>query len=75
MFEIRSIRRTYHQQPIKQVLAEVAAVELVAELIEVFLQELALDAMVHVRKQCLSIGNSDMHPWEHLAYVLRVYHL
>ena len=75
MFKIRSIRRTYHQQPIKQVLAEIAAVELVAELIEVFLQELSLDAVVHVGKQRLRIGNGDMHPWEHLAYVLRVYHL
>lgn len=51
MLEVRAIRRTDHHLSIKQVLAKVAAVELVAE----FLQDLKFHAMVHVGKQRLAL--------------------
>ena len=72
MFKVSAVRSRNHHQPLKQVLAEVAAVELVAELVQVLLQELRLDAVVHVGKQRLGVGNGDVYPGEHLADVLRV---
>lgn len=44
------------KQPLEQVLAEVAAVELVAELVQVLLQELWLHAVIHVGQQCLRVA-------------------
>lgn len=48
MLKIRAVGCRYHYQPLEQVLAEVSAIELVAELVQIFLQELWLYAVIHV---------------------------
>ena len=72
MFKVRAVGGCYHHLPLEQVLTEVAAVELVAELVQVLLQKLRLDAVIHVGKQRLCVGYGNVYPWQHLAYVLRV---
>ena len=51
VFKVRALRSRYHHQPPKQVLAEVAAVELIAELVQILLQELWLYAVIQVGQQ------------------------
>ena len=72
MLEVRAVRCTDHHQTVKQVLAKVAAVELVAELIQILLQELRTYAVIHVGQQRLGIRYGNMHPGQHTANVLRV---
>ena len=49
-----------YDKPVKHPVTEISPVELIAELVEILLEELLLYAMVHVPEQTLRIGNGCM---------------
>ena len=51
MFKIRAVRCRYHHKPLKQIFSEIAAIELIAELVQILLQELWLYAVIQVGQQ------------------------
>ena len=53
MFKLRRAGDGSYHKPVKQLVSKVSAIELVAELIEVLLQELRLDTVVYVLHQRL----------------------
>lgn len=72
MFKVCAVGCRNHHQPIKQILAEITSVELVAELVQILLQELRLYTMVHIGQQHLGVADGNVYPREYLANVLRV---
>lgn len=50
VLELRRITRADHQQTVEKVFAEIPPVELVAELVEIFLEVFPLDAVVGVEQ-------------------------
>jgi hypothetical protein len=55
--------------------AEVAAIKLVAELIEVIVQILLCQLMVHIQSEAVDVADSNMHPRKYLWQVFRLNHL
>lgn len=55
----------------EQGFTEIVPVELIAELVQVLLQELWLYTVVHVDHECLCIGDGDVYPGKNPADILR----
>ncbi len=72
--EFRLIGHGSYHEPVEHPVPEVSAVELVAELAEVALQELGFQAVVYACECCLGVRYGDVYPRKHLSYVLRLYH-
>lgn len=70
MFESRAICRTQVHDPVEQVFPKVSPVELIAELVQVFLQILFLDSVVGVHQEHLRIRDGRMHPRQQLIDVI-----
>lgn len=62
MFKLRPIRTCAKFEPVKEPEAEMPSVELIAELVEVELQELCFYVMVSVQYASLCVADGDMHP-------------
>ena len=62
MFKLRPIRTCAKFEPVKEPEAEMPSVELIAELVEVELQELCFYVMVSVQYASLGVADGDMHP-------------
>ena len=62
MFEIGLIGTSAKFEPVKEPEAEMPSVELIAELVEVELQELCFYVMVSVQYASLGVADGDMHP-------------
>ena len=71
MFEGGLVGDGGEDEPVEEPITEVHSVELVAELVEVFLEELRPHAVVHVPHQGFGVGNGDVYPREHLGGLLR----
>lgn len=67
MFEARSISTCAKLKPFKKAEAEISSVELIAELIEIELEELGLDIVICVKNTTFGIADGYMYPREHLA--------
>ena len=67
MFETRSVSICAAFEPFKKVEAEISPVELIAELIEIELQEVRLDIMIRVKNAALGIADGYVYPREHSA--------
>lgn len=74
MFEIWPIGTGAKFEPIEKVEAEISSVELIAELIEVELQEITLDVVIRIKDASLGITYGDMYPWEYFAHKGLVFH-
>ena len=62
MFEVRPIGTRTKFKPVKKPEAEIPSVELVAELVEVQLEELRFYVMVSVQYAPLGVADGDMYP-------------
>ena len=62
MFKLRPIRTCAKFEPVKDAETEIPSVELIAELVEVELQELCFYVMVSVQYASLGVADGDMHP-------------
>ena len=62
MLKLRRAGDGSYHKPVKQLVSKVSAIELVAELIEVLLQELRLDTVVYVLHQRLWVADCDVNP-------------
>lgn len=62
VLKLRPVPRADHQQTVEKVFAEIPPVELVAELVEIFLEVFPLDAVVGVEQERLCVRQSGMHP-------------
>lgn len=67
MFEVRSISTCTEPKPFTKVKAEISSVELIAELIEIELQELSLDIVICIKNTTFGIADGYMYPREHLT--------
>ncbi len=64
MFEVRPIGTRTKFKPVKEPESEIPSVELVAELVEVELEELRFYVMVSVQYAPLGVADGDVHPGE-----------
>ena len=67
MFETRSVSTCAEFKSFKKVEAEISPVELIAELIEIELQEICFDIVIRVKDTPLCIAYGYVYPWKHLA--------
>ena len=67
MFETRSVSICAAFEPFKKVEAEISPVELIAELIEIELQEVFLDIVIRVKNAALDIADGYVYPRKHSA--------
>ena len=67
IFEARSVSTCAEFEPFKKVEAEISPVELIAELIEIELQEVFLDIVIRVKNAALGIADGCVYPREHSA--------
>lgn len=67
MLETRPISACAKFKPVEQVKSEISSVELIAELIEIGLQEICFDIVIRVKDTPLCIAYGHVHPWKHLA--------
>ena len=74
MFKLRPIRTCAKFESVKEPEPEIPSVELVAELVEVQLQELGLYVMVRVQYASFGIADGNVHPrkdFPHTLFVVR----
>ena len=74
MFKVRPVGTSAKLKPIEKVETEMSSVELIAELIEIELQELTLDVVIRVKNASLGIADGNMHPWENFPHKGLVLH-
>lgn len=74
MFEVRSICTCTQFEPIEQRESEISPVELVAELVEIKLEELLFYVMVRVKYTPFGVADGNVHPWEHFSDFALVVH-
>lgn len=67
MLETRPISACAKFKPVEQVKSEISSVELIAELIEIELQEICFDIVIRVKDTPLCIAYGYVYPWKHLA--------
>ncbi len=67
MLETRPISACAKFKPVEQVKSEISSVELIAELIEIELQEVCLDIVICVKNAALGIADGYVYPREHSA--------
>ena len=67
MFEARSVSICAEFKPFKKVEAEISPVELIAELIEIELQEVFLDIMIRVKNAAPGIADGYVYPRKYSA--------
>ena len=67
MFETRSVSTCTEFEPFKKVEAEISPVELIAELIEIELQEVCFDIVIRVKNAALGIADGYVYPREYSA--------
>lgn len=72
MFEVRPIGTRTKFKPVKKPEAEIPSVELVAELVEVQLEELRFYVMVSVQYAPFGIADGNVHPWQDFPDILFV---
>lgn len=75
MLETRPISACAKFKPVEQVKSEISSVELIAELIEIELQEICFDIVIRVKDTPLYIAYGYVYPWKHLADHGLVLHL
>ena len=75
MLETRPISACAKFKPVEQVKSEISSVELIAELIEIELQEICFDIVIRVKDATLCIAYGYVYPWKHLADHGLVLHL
>ena len=64
MFEVRPIGTRTKFKPFKEATSEIPSVELVAELVEVELEELRFYVMVSVQYAPLGVADDNVYPWQ-----------
>ena len=64
MFEVRPIGTRTKFKPVKKPASEIPSVELVAELVEVELEELRFYVMVSVQYAPLGVADDNVYPWQ-----------
>ena len=67
MLETRPISACEKFKPVEQVKSEISSVELIAELIEIELQEICFDIVIRVKDTPLCIAYGYVYPSKHLA--------
>ena len=74
MFEVRPIGTRTKFKPVKERESEIPSVELIAELVEVELEELRFDVMVSVQYAPFGVADGNVHPrqdFPHTLFVVR----
>ena len=67
MFKIRPVGTSAKLKPIEKVETEMSSVELIAELIEIELQEVCFDIVIRVKNATFGIADGYVYPREYSA--------